>query len=38
MIRIDVDELSFSSVPLLFGVKYFFIPGSWFLWDWRIWV
>ncbi len=23
----DVDELSFSSVPLLFGVKYFFIPG-----------
>lgn len=23
----DADELDFSSVPLLFGVKYFFVPG-----------
>jgi len=23
----DVDEVSFSTVPLLFGVKYFFVPG-----------
>ena len=23
----DVDEVSFSSVPLIFGVKYFFVPG-----------
>jgi len=23
----DVDEVSFSAVPVLFGVKYFFIPG-----------